>query len=634
MTLGAKTKAWLRVLPPLVVAGLVCWVCAPEIHRGIREVFVYQPAPGVVESFSPPVPGAEAKLATGRITYRYTFGGQEWTGQYPRETGRNRDPDEIRILDLPHEPRAALTVYVDPAQPDLSTLVPAVPPVEVWGLFFLVLLLVFAGVCARAAWRGTPWDRTRAAGLPAEAQMLGLPPGRWPMVYVALTLASLFGIYWMTKGKPWPWSVASSLVMALVVLPAAAWAAWRLENRRRAPVADDSSTRAGRGDEESEPHSAVKYVWHALIPWLILGPFLGWMGYIAWHTADAQERFQSVQGRVVSHRVETHLGERYMPTLYEPVVTYSYTVGGTEYIGGRFAFDWRRESTRQAAEAVVGTMRVGTPVTVRYDPDNPSEAVLETTLSGPFRLLAAILVAPTILALMCTGYMLMGLWRRRRLQRWLEAPAAIPWPIPSWGVLVDRPAGLTLAVRAAPLRAAVLTYSCAAASVIMAGIISSLVTGWRDDVLVAIVAIPPMAAVVAAVGSWWRRRATLVIDVPGRTVTFHGPKGETMIPFDEIKAWFVMPVGSPDYGNDLENRRRLLGIVTTGGQEVPIHIFSRFIPHRGIPAKVARELAALTGRPCQVFEGGSPESAGGKPARGLRAIVRAWKWRRRNRDYF
>jgi hypothetical protein len=231
MTISDKAKAWLRVVPPLVVVALLCWIGVPEVYRGIREVLVYQPEQGIVQSFSPPVPGAEATIAAGRIVYRYTFGGREWTGQYPRQTSRRLDPDEVRILDLPHEPRAALTVYVDPAQPDASTLVPAVPPVEVCGLFFIVLLLVFAGVCARAAWCGTPWPTVEKRGLPGEARALGLPPGRWPLVYIALTLASLFGIFWLTKGKPWPWSVVSSLVMALVVLPAAAWITWRLENR-------------------------------------------------------------------------------------------------------------------------------------------------------------------------------------------------------------------------------------------------------------------------------------------------------------------------------------------------------------------------------------------------------------------
>ena len=64
-------------------------------------------------------------------------------------------------------------------------------------------------------------------------------------------------------------------------------------------------------------------------------------------------------------------------THYKPVVKYQYSVEGMEYAGSRIAFG-AMNSAQSAANAVVARYPAGASLTVRYDPEKPAEAVLET----------------------------------------------------------------------------------------------------------------------------------------------------------------------------------------------------------------------------------------------------------------
>jgi len=68
-------------------------------------------------------------------------------------------------------------------------------------------------------------------------------------------------------------------------------------------------------------------------------------------------------------------------THYRPVVKYQYSVEGMEYTGSRIAFG-AMNSAHSAANAVVARYPAGASVTVRYDPEKPAEAVLETNTGG------------------------------------------------------------------------------------------------------------------------------------------------------------------------------------------------------------------------------------------------------------
>jgi len=68
-------------------------------------------------------------------------------------------------------------------------------------------------------------------------------------------------------------------------------------------------------------------------------------------------------------------------THYKPVVKYQYSVEGMEFTGSRIAFG-AMNSAHSAANAVVARYPAGASVTVRYDPEKPAEAVLETKTGG------------------------------------------------------------------------------------------------------------------------------------------------------------------------------------------------------------------------------------------------------------
>ena len=98
--------------------------------------------------------------------------------------------------------------------------------------------------------------------------------------------------------------------------------------------------------------------------------------------ARQSEQWSTVGGEVVHSEVEEHISvrrdknDRATTTVTdESNIVYVYRVGGEEYRGQRVRFDW--EMDRADAEATVAKYPVGTLVTVYYDPDDPSSAVLE-----------------------------------------------------------------------------------------------------------------------------------------------------------------------------------------------------------------------------------------------------------------
>ena len=68
---------------------------------------------------------------------------------------------------------------------------------------------------------------------------------------------------------------------------------------------------------------------------------------------------------------------------YRPEVTYHYTVDGREHLASRTRFGDRFGISFSApAVRTVRRYPVGSSVTVRYNPEDPAEAVLEPGLNG------------------------------------------------------------------------------------------------------------------------------------------------------------------------------------------------------------------------------------------------------------
>jgi hypothetical protein len=107
--------------------------------------------------------------------------------------------------------------------------------------------------------------------------------------------------------------------------------------------------------------------------------------------AKASETWPTTIGKILSSEVlveESRDGEG--STWYNPVVAYSYSAAGRTIEGSRIRFGNVRRGSQKKAEAVLANYRPGAPVTVRYNPEKPDEAVLETQKPGPLYLVLAL----------------------------------------------------------------------------------------------------------------------------------------------------------------------------------------------------------------------------------------------------
>ncbi len=95
----------------------------------------------------------------------------------------------------------------------------------------------------------------------------------------------------------------------------------------------------------------------------------------------ASRRWPTVAGRVVSADVRTFSTPR--GTVYEPRITYTYTVGATAYRGRRVAFGRSAYPREQEARAVAARYGAGTALRVHYAPRNPRLSVLEPGVQAP-----------------------------------------------------------------------------------------------------------------------------------------------------------------------------------------------------------------------------------------------------------
>jgi len=114
--------------------------------------------------------------------------------------------------------------------------------------------------------------------------------------------------------------------------------------------------------------------------------------------AAAASKWPVTTGRIVSSTVEhyrTRVGgarSGTLTTFYEPVVEYSYRVNGREYHSSQLSFGGRVAGSEQLAQAKAAQYPAGTEVSVHYDPDNPTNAVLDLKIAYATPLLALAVV--------------------------------------------------------------------------------------------------------------------------------------------------------------------------------------------------------------------------------------------------
>jgi hypothetical protein len=125
---------------------------------------------------------------------------------------------------------------------------------------------------------------------------------------------------------------------------------------------------------------------------------LAWMGLFAFihfravAKAKASETWPTTPGKILSSQVieeESRDREGGTTTWYNPVATYSYSAGGHNLQASRIRFANLRKASRAKAEEITARYPEGSTPVVRYNPDKPAEAVLETQKPGPLYLVMA-----------------------------------------------------------------------------------------------------------------------------------------------------------------------------------------------------------------------------------------------------
>jgi len=94
----------------------------------------------------------------------------------------------------------------------------------------------------------------------------------------------------------------------------------------------------------------------------------------------AAETWLTVPGVILSSGVNEHRSRNskgHTTTTYRPYVSYRYEVMGLPYTGNQLGFGTAGYGHGKAM-SVIGAYPQGAPVTVHYDPADPSKAVLET----------------------------------------------------------------------------------------------------------------------------------------------------------------------------------------------------------------------------------------------------------------
>ena len=124
--------------------------------------------------------------------------------------------------------------------------------------------------------------------------------------------------------------------------------------------------------------------------------------------ADASQAWPSTLGQVTEARVSRHTStdaDGDTSESFTPLVRYRFQVAGQEYEGKKITFGFQQSFSNQAkAQAALETFPVGRQVSVYYDPNNPSDAVLERKAGGStLGLVLGIIFLVISLCLGCPG---------------------------------------------------------------------------------------------------------------------------------------------------------------------------------------------------------------------------------------
>jgi flagellar basal body-associated protein FliL len=126
------------------------------------------------------------------------------------------------------------------------------------------------------------------------------------------------------------------------------------------------------------------------VPFVIVALVLMFIAFRSGRKASVSRNWPMTTGKILAAGIEprqSHTGSGYS-TSYYPVVQYEYTVNGQRFLGNRITFGMQVGYgwTGMAQKQIAG-YTAGSNVAVFYDPNEPSNAVLERTGGTSSRIL-------------------------------------------------------------------------------------------------------------------------------------------------------------------------------------------------------------------------------------------------------
>ena len=112
---------------------------------------------------------------------------------------------------------------------------------------------------------------------------------------------------------------------------------------------------------------------------LVVGIGVSILGVQTTQKSIASDNWPQTQGTIITSDIETHKTHTkhgYSYT-YGPEIVYTYSVNGQSYTANKVSYSTGSSSDVSYAQKIVNTYPVGTQIPVFYNPENPTEAVLE-----------------------------------------------------------------------------------------------------------------------------------------------------------------------------------------------------------------------------------------------------------------
>jgi hypothetical protein len=120
--------------------------------------------------------------------------------------------------------------------------------------------------------------------------------------------------------------------------------------------------------------------------------------------AKAAETWPTTGGTVVASAVKEYKSydrkQHRTNYTYAPEILYTYKIAGTDYQSSTVRFGELTRNSRNLADELVGKYKPGSVVAVRYDPQDPARATLETQSAGGRQILtgAVFIAVPLFIA--------------------------------------------------------------------------------------------------------------------------------------------------------------------------------------------------------------------------------------------